>query len=172
MDEPTRQRKKEEFNSHSSRSLLGPRDGQPRNGKELLEDSTQRDGTERNKTEKTVVAMATTTTPPMTMLLQRQTMRTLRASCVCTILFVASISCAEAFSATSIKQELLGSLSKTPTNAATSRELTDTILDQIPQLEATCPTREEDVLNELSGTWELLWTAQVRDKRTHSSNIP
>ena len=61
----------------------------------------------------------------------------------------------------SLKDEVLALLSSTPNNAPTSRELTNAILNKIDQLEESCPTKEEDVLDSLSGNWELMWTAQV-----------
>jgi len=56
--------------------------------------------------------------------------------------------------------ELLTLLDSVPSNLPTSRSLTDRILDAVKQLEQDCPTSDGNVLSELSGNWELLWTAQ------------
>lgn len=55
---------------------------------------------------------------------------------------------------------LLALLDSVPSNLPTQRSLTSKILDAVKKLEATCPTDEDLVLSELSGNWELLWTAQ------------
>ena len=55
---------------------------------------------------------------------------------------------------------LLSLLDSVPSNIPTQRSLTSKILDSVKQLEDTCPTPEDLVLSELSGNWELLWTAQ------------
>lgn len=49
-------------------------------------------------------------------------------------------------------------LNQTPAGRATSAKLTQQILAQIRAL-PSCPTPDDQVLNSLSGTWELLWTA-------------
>ncbi len=56
--------------------------------------------------------------------------------------------------------ELLALLDSVPSNLPTSRSMTDRILDAVANLEKVCPTPEDKVLSELSGNWELLWTAQ------------
>ncbi len=56
--------------------------------------------------------------------------------------------------------DLLALLDSVPSNLPTSRSMTDTILSAVQNLEAVCPTPEDKVLSELSGNWELLWTAQ------------
>lgn len=63
-----------------------------------------------------------------------------------------------------LKTELLDSLKETPSNAPTSRKVTNFILEKIDDLEKNCPTSDEDVLKSLAGNWELLWTTQ--DKRS------
>ena len=62
------------------------------------------------------------------------------------------------------KIELLDLLKETPSNAPTSRTMTREILEKIDDLEKCCPTPDEQVLESLSGNWELLWTTQ--DKRS------
>jgi hypothetical protein len=61
-----------------------------------------------------------------------------------------------------IKSELMDSLKETPSNAPTSRKLTSYILGKIDELEKNCPTPDDDVLENLAGNWELLWTTQDR----------
>jgi PAP_fibrillin len=64
-----------------------------------------------------------------------------------------------ASSSTSSKKEvLLDLILKTPAGRATSAQLTQQILQQIQSL--SCPTPDTQVLTKLSGSWELLWTAQ------------
>ena len=60
------------------------------------------------------------------------------------------------------KQRLLTFLEEVPTNAPTSKNLTDKILSCVRKLENCCPTENVDVLTELGGSWDLLWTAQDR----------
>lgn len=60
------------------------------------------------------------------------------------------------------KEELLEVIASTPRNAPTSKTTTEEILSLVKKLEETCPTSEDDVLESLSGGWELLWTAQVQ----------
>jgi len=57
---------------------------------------------------------------------------------------------------------LLALLDSVPSNLPTSKSLTDEILAAVDKLEDVCPVAEEDVLPELTGNWELLWTAQDR----------
>ena len=57
---------------------------------------------------------------------------------------------------------LLALLDSVPSNLPTSKSLTDEVLDAVKNLEKECPTSDESVLSELSGNWELLWTAQDR----------
>jgi len=58
------------------------------------------------------------------------------------------------------KTRLIRMLSSVPSNAPTPRKLTDEILQAVTQLEQQCPTPDDEVLAELAGNWELLWTAQ------------
>lgn len=58
------------------------------------------------------------------------------------------------------KEELLSLLQDTPSGRATPKRLTEKILDIVRQLERKCPTPDDKVLQLLSGSWELLWTAQ------------
>ena len=58
------------------------------------------------------------------------------------------------------KENLLDLLQSTPTNAATSTQLTNDILSKTKELETMCPTPEENVLQKIVGNWELVWTAQ------------
>jgi hypothetical protein len=60
------------------------------------------------------------------------------------------------------RDELLQLISDTPRNAPTSKATTAEILSLVKELESMCPTADENVLQSLSGGWELLWTAQVR----------
>jgi len=59
-----------------------------------------------------------------------------------------------------IKMRLLDLIAETPPNMPTSKLWTQEILDVARQLEATCPTHEDQVVGQLAGNWELLWTAQ------------
>jgi hypothetical protein len=58
------------------------------------------------------------------------------------------------------KRRLLELISETPSNMPTSKRLTNEILDAVRQLEETCPTSDDKVVEQLAGNWELLWTAQ------------
>jgi PAP_fibrillin len=58
------------------------------------------------------------------------------------------------------KEDLLNLLQDTPSGRATPSRLTEQILGMIRQLEGKCPTSDDKVLSSLSGSWELLWTAQ------------
>ena len=60
----------------------------------------------------------------------------------------------------SSKERLLSLISSTPSNAPTSKDLTREILATVRELEAECPTPDSEVVPELAGNWELLWTAQ------------
>lgn len=59
-----------------------------------------------------------------------------------------------------VKSRLLDLIASTPSNMPTSKRLTDEILDVVRQLEESCPTPDEQVVESLTGNWELLWTAQ------------
>ena len=59
-----------------------------------------------------------------------------------------------------MKMRLLELIAETPSNMPTSKRLTQEILDVARQLEATCPTPDDQVVEQLAGNWELLWTAQ------------
>lgn len=58
------------------------------------------------------------------------------------------------------KDELLQLLQKVPSNRPTPASQTHDILAVIQDLEASCPTPDDQIPSKLSGTWELLWTAQ------------
>ena len=60
------------------------------------------------------------------------------------------------------RSELLQLLKQTPSNAPTSRKLTKDILTKLDELEELCPTPDNEVLKNLAGSWELLWTTQDR----------
>ena len=60
----------------------------------------------------------------------------------------------------SLKNEILDAISSAPSNSPTSPQSTRGIISLVQQLEAQCPTLDGDVLAELSGNWELMWTAQ------------
>ena len=57
-------------------------------------------------------------------------------------------------------KELLQLLEATPSNAPTSSDFTNYILQVIRKLEDECPTQDQEVVSKLAGTWELLWTTQ------------
>lgn len=61
-----------------------------------------------------------------------------------------------------MKNRLLQLIASTPSNAPTTQSLTNQIISVIRQLERLCPTPDRQVLRELGGNWELIWTAQVR----------
>ena len=61
---------------------------------------------------------------------------------------------------TDAKSNLFNLLDEVPSNTPTPRGLTNDILAAVRVLEDQCPTSDEDVLSELAGNWELLWTAQ------------
>jgi len=62
---------------------------------------------------------------------------------------------------------LLALLDSVPSNLPTSKSLTDQILNAVQTLEEDCPTSDRSVLSELSGNWELLWTAQDRSSEQY-----
>ncbi|CAJ1966695.1 unnamed protein product [Cylindrotheca closterium] len=70
------------------------------------------------------------------------------------------------------KDALLSAISSTPSNAPTSRAKTDAIMQLARDLESQCPTPEEQVLDTLQGSWELLWTAQDRSQKDPSQLGP
>jgi len=62
---------------------------------------------------------------------------------------------------------LLALLDSVPSNLPTPKSLTENILSAVQNLEKECPTPDESVLSELSGNWELLWTAQDRSSQQY-----
>ena len=58
------------------------------------------------------------------------------------------------------KIQLINLLSQVPSNQSTSKQLTNEILQATSILEKHCPTIDENVLQNLIGNWELVWTAQ------------
>eukprot|EP00536_Pseudo-nitzschia_multiseries_P002708 jgi/Psemu1/184191/e_gw1.37.157.1 len=62
---------------------------------------------------------------------------------------------------------LLALLDSVPSNLPTPKSLTEKILATVQKLEEECPTSDESVLSELSGNWELLWTAQDRSSEQY-----
>ena len=62
---------------------------------------------------------------------------------------------------------LLDLLGAVPSNFPTPKSLTDDILIAVRNLEENCPTSAASVLSELSGNWELLWTAQDRSSEQY-----
>ena len=58
------------------------------------------------------------------------------------------------------KETLMDLLSSIASNVSTPKRITADILSAARELEALCPTDEDDVLPELGGNWELVWTAQ------------
>jgi hypothetical protein len=63
------------------------------------------------------------------------------------------------------RAELLNLLSMTPRGAASPAGLTNEILSVVKSLERENPTEESQILKKLSGTWELIWTAQDYSQR-------
>jgi len=63
--------------------------------------------------------------------------------------------------------ELLALLDSVPSNLPTPKSLTDEILGAVKKLEEECPTSDGSVLSELSGNWELLWTAQDKSNEQY-----
>jgi len=59
-----------------------------------------------------------------------------------------------------IKQELCNLLQSTPGNVPTPTDLTQQILSKVQTLEQVSENSDKDILQELSGNWELLWTTQ------------
>jgi len=59
-----------------------------------------------------------------------------------------------------LKESLLSLIGSVPQNSPSSRSKTDEILRAIRDLENLCPTVDENVVEELAGTWKLIWTAQ------------
>ena len=70
---------------------------------------------------------------------------------------------------TNYKSALLELLKEVPPNDATPKQLTSDILGAVKALETKCETPESDVIPQLAGNWELIWTAQ--DASTKSRNI-
>jgi len=66
----------------------------------------------------------------------------------------------ESFTDENCKTKLLSLLEQIKPNQSTQKYVTDEILTTVKRLEMNCPTKEEDVLVELGGNWELIWTAQ------------
>lgn len=58
------------------------------------------------------------------------------------------------------KLKLISLLSQVSPNESTSKQLTKEILLATSILEKQCPTLDENVLQNLIGNWELIWTAQ------------
>ena len=58
------------------------------------------------------------------------------------------------------KEELLSLVQNAPSGRATPKRMTGKILDIVRQLERKCPTPDDEILPRLTGSWELLWTAQ------------
>ena len=69
------------------------------------------------------------------------------------------------------RDALLALLDSVPSNAPTPNSLTESILASVRELEGSCPTEEGDVLAELAGNWELLWTAQDRESAQANRGI-
>ena len=70
------------------------------------------------------------------------------------------------------KVALLNLLSTVPANESTPKELTRQILQAVSTLEKDCPTPDEDVLPQLAGNWELIWTAQDKSSLPQNNNNP
>ena len=58
------------------------------------------------------------------------------------------------------KDELLYLVQNTPSGLPTPKDLTKQILSKVRQLEGQCPTPDDQIVERLNGSWELLWTAQ------------
>jgi PAP_fibrillin len=62
-----------------------------------------------------------------------------------------------------LKDDLLQQIAATPANSPTSNAQTTSILNTVRELEAICPTEDDNnemFLQKLAGNWELLWTTQ------------
>lgn len=70
------------------------------------------------------------------------------------------------------KDKLLRIISSAPSNAATSRDTTRKIIDAVRDLESSCPTLDENVIDRSAGSWELLWTAQDQSSEQARSLSP
>ena len=75
-----------------------------------------------------------------------------------------------ALSRESLIEDLLRMLKQAPSNAPTSRRLTQDILNKVTELEPQCPTPDEQVLQKSAGNWELLWTTQDTSSRAFKRN--
>jgi hypothetical protein len=64
----------------------------------------------------------------------------------------------------STKEVLLQLVQSTPPNAPTPAYMTNEILRVVRQLEEECPTPDDEVLSELAGNWELIWTTQDKTR--------
>jgi hypothetical protein len=58
-----------------------------------------------------------------------------------------------------VKEELCDILKNIPSNRPTGSKETATILSLARQLEDSCPTSDDNVLTQLAGNWELVWTS-------------
>ena len=67
------------------------------------------------------------------------------------------------------KQSLLDLLQQTPRSAPTPASLTSEILSTVRALETKCPTDPTRVLDQLAGTWTLLWTTQDKSRAEANS---
>ena len=67
------------------------------------------------------------------------------------------------------KPHLMDLLTSIPPNQSTPQQLTNDLLAAVKDLERVCPTNDEEVLQELSGNWELIWTAQDKQSAEASS---
>lgn len=57
------------------------------------------------------------------------------------------------------KKDLYDQLKNIPRNRPTGPKETNFILSLVRQLEDSCPTADDDVLSQLAGNWELVWTS-------------
>jgi len=71
----------------------------------------------------------------------------------------------------SVKNDLLELVKESPSNKASSRQLTRNILTKIEELVATsCPTPNAEVVESLAGNWDLVWTAQDQSSAEWRNN--
>jgi hypothetical protein len=71
---------------------------------------------------------------------------------------------------TTLQHQLWRLLHEVPRSQVTPKTQTDEILSQIRKLESVCPTEPSQVLQKISGNWELLWTTQDNQKEGDDSN--
>jgi len=80
-------------------------------------------------------------------------------------------SISESTNSLTCKERLLKILEQTPRNAPTPGSLTSEILEVVKLMESLDGNvPESEVLQKLSGNWELLWTAQDKNSREYKQD--